>query len=154
MAEPSSHQPFADRLLAQETRVSQPQLDAHRRKLDERLAQAARRERRMRAVILSMLVVVVLGGLASLVTSSLYPRLFPPGVLLDRVADTTGVVIAAVFLAFALMCLICLIPFLLLYFLQYRRKLQQIQQEQILHVLAELQRQVAELRERLPPGAD
>lgn len=60
-----------------------------------------------------------------------------------------GIIIVAVYLT----CAICLIPFLLLYFVQYRRKLQQIQQEQILAILRELQRQVAELQERGPPNA-
>ncbi len=62
MTDPRPHQPFADLLLEQETRVSEAQLDEYRRKLQRRLAEAARHERRMRAATFGTAAVVLLGA--------------------------------------------------------------------------------------------
>jgi hypothetical protein len=122
---------FVERLLEQETRISEAQLDEYRRNLERRLAKAARHERRMRALTLGTLVVILLGFLVQLVASSLTPQL--------QIDCSAGVNL--------------LFVLLLLYFLHYRRKFQQIQQEKFLATLGELQREVAELRERERPIA-
>ena len=76
MTDPRPHQPFADLLLEQETRVSEAQLGEYRCKLQRRLAEAARHERRMRAATFGTAAVVLLGSFYFLVASSLGP----PGV--------------------------------------------------------------------------
>jgi len=146
-----SNQQFVDRLLEQETRVSEAQLGEYRRKLQRKLAKAGRREWRMRAVTLGMAAVVLLGLWYFYIASLLFPRVFPLQRVFDLFPDPLGLIIGIVLLACYLTCAICVVPFLLLYFLLYRRKLQQTQQEQILATLLELQRQIAELRERMPP---
>jgi hypothetical protein len=147
-----SHRPLMDRLLEQETRVSESQLHEYRRNLDRELARASCRERRMRTVTLGMAVVVLLGIPIFIVVRSTCASGWPVQHLLDRF-PTAGAIVFSVLVACYLACVVCVIPFLLLYFLQYRRRLQQSQQEQTLAILAELQRQIAELRERMPPSA-
>jgi hypothetical protein len=156
MMDHNTHQQFVDRLLEQETRVSDSQLDKYRRNLQQKIAKAGRRERRMRAVTLGMAVIVLLGygffiieRLISPASNSALPHLQH---VLDLLPDMVGAIIFAVLFACYLTCAICVVPFLLLYFLQYRRKVQQTQQEQILAILGELQRQITELRERTPPN--
>ena len=156
MIDHNTHQQFVDRLLEQETRVNDSQLGEYRRKLQLELAKADRRERRMRAVTLGMAVIVLFGygvfiieRLTFPASNSALPHLQH---VLDLLPDIVGAIIFAVLFACYLTCAICVVPFLLLYFLQYRRKVQQTQQEQILAILGELQRQIAELRERTPPN--
>lgn len=156
MMDHSTHQQFVDRLLEQETRVSDSQLGEYRRNLHQKIAKADRRERRMRAVTLGMAVTVLLGygffiveRLISPGSNSLLPHLQH---VLDLLPEMVGAILLAVLWACYLTCAVCVAPFLLLYFLQYRRKVQQTHQEQILAILGELQRQIAEIRERMPPG--
>lgn len=130
----NTHQQFVDRLLEQETRVSDSQFGEYRRNLRQKIAKAGRRERRMRVVTLGMAVIVLLG--------------YGFYIMCGKIEFESG----KVFFACYMTCAICLVPFLLLYFLQYRRKVQQTQQEQILAILGELQRQIAEVRERMPPN--
>ena len=156
MTDPRPYQQFAGRLLEQETRVSDVQFDEYRRKLQLTLAKADRRERRMRSVTLGMAVVILLGygffiieRLISPASKSAFPHFQHVfGLLPDMVGTIIGIVLFACYLT----CAICVIPFLLLYFLKYRRKVQQTQQELVLAILGELQRQIAELRERTPPN--
>lgn len=153
----NTHQQFVDRLLEQETRVSKSQLGEYRHNLQQKLAKAGRRERRMRTVTLGMAAVVLLGfwffiieQLISPVGASKSP--FPHlQYIFDLLPDMVGAIIGIVLFACYLTCAICVVPFLLLYSLQYKRKVQQVQQERILAILGELQRQIAELRERVLP---
>ncbi|MGA2257238.1 MAG: hypothetical protein ABSG53_21495 [Thermoguttaceae bacterium] len=132
--------------------MSEAQLGEYRRKLQLKLAKAERREWRMRAVTLGMAAVVLLGLWYFIIASLLWPRVYPFQHLFSLFPGTVGTIIGIVLWACYLTCAICVIPFLLLHFLQYRRKLQQTQQEQILATLLDLQRQIAELRERIPPN--
>jgi hypothetical protein len=143
-----SHRQFVDRLLAQETPLSEAQLDEYRRTLQQRLTKATRQERRMRAVTLGMFGVALFGYLAFCFAAtfsargSARPNMSP-------FADMVLVVIAAVYFG----CVICSVPFLLIYFLHYKPKVRQLQQEQLLATLSDLKQQIAELRSREPPGA-
>jgi Flp pilus assembly protein TadB len=160
MTDNNSHQQFADRLLEQETRVSEAQLSENRLKLQQKLAQADRRERRMRVVTICMAIVVLLGPCVLMLEHFVNPvpgerSAFPHitrvlSLLPDTVATVIGISLGVCYLT----CVVCVIPFLLLYFLQYRRKLQQTQREQILVILEDLQREVAALRERTPHRDD
>ena len=73
MTDPKPHQPFADLLLEQETRVSETQLASIAASYNERLAKAARHERRMRAATFGTAAVVLLGLFYFLVASFLGP---------------------------------------------------------------------------------
>ena len=147
MTDPRPHQPFADLLLEQETRVSETQLGEYRRKLQQRLAKAARHERRMRAATFGTSAVVLLGLFYFLVASILSPAgVDPLQRLFHLFPEPVGTIVGIALWTCYLTCAICVVPFLLLYFLHYRRKLQQTQQEQILDILGALQRQIAELR--------
>jgi hypothetical protein len=151
MADHSQDRPFATRLLEQETRISDARYAEYRRKIDGELARAAGRERRMRAVILGMLMVVLLGLLVFYAAAALSSWGIPVQHILKRLPDTAVFVIAIIIGTAYLTCVVCLIPFYLLYFLRYRRHFHQTQQDQILAILLELERQVAELREREKP---
>jgi hypothetical protein len=154
MTDPKPQQPFADLLLEQETRVSETQLSEYRWKLQQRLARAARHERRMRAATFGTATVVLLGLFYFLAASLLSPsgvdplqhlfRLFP-----EPVGTIVGIALWTCFLT----CALCVVPFLLLHSLQYRRKLEQAQREQILDILLALQSQIAELCKQEPPTA-
>jgi hypothetical protein len=134
--------------LDQETRVGEAQFDEYRRKLERKLADAARYERRMGAVTFGMAAVALLGIWYLLLSPS---AVDPLQRLFNLLPDPVGTIIGIALWVCYMTCAICVIPFLLLYFLQYKRKLQQAQQEQILAILAGLQRQIAELRKQEPP---
>ncbi len=152
MTDPRPHQTFADRLLDQETRVSVAQLKEYRPNLEQRLAQAARHERRMRAAAFCAAAVVLFGLFYFLIAAFLSPPgTYPLAHLFKLFPDPLGAIVGIVLWTCFLTCAICVIPFLLLYFLQYRRKLLQTEREQVLGGLEELQRQIAELRKQDPP---
>jgi hypothetical protein len=152
MTDARPHQPFADRLLEQETRVSESQLEDYRCKLQRRLLKAARAERRMRAATFGAAAVVLIGLFYFLIAAFLSPLgVYPLQHLFKLFPDPLGAIVGVVLSACYLTCAICVIPFLLLYFLQYRRKFDQTQQEQVLGILGELQRQIAELQKQEPP---
>lgn len=136
----NSHQQFGDRLLEQETRVSEVELCEFRRKLQVKLVKAEQRERRMRAVTLGMMAIVLLGFCYFAIASLFCPvGVFPLQHLFSLFPDPIGPIIGILLWTCYLTCAICLIPFLLLYFLHYRRKLAQTQHEQILATLVDLQ---------------
>ncbi len=153
MTETRPNQPFADRLLEQETRVSEAQLNEYRVKLHTNLARAVRQERRMRVVTFGMTAVALFGFWYFLMAALLGP---PGAHPIERVfklfPDPVGMIVGIALWACYLACAICSIPFLLTYFLQYRRKLEQTKQDQILDILGELQRQISELQRRDPPA--
>lgn len=152
MTDPKSQQTFADRLLEQETRVSESQLKEYRPNLARRLAKAARHERRMRAATFCTAAGVLCGLFYFLIASFLSPPgVFPPGHLFKLFPDPLGTIVGIALWTCFLTCAICVIPFLLLYVLQYRRKLLQTEREEVLGGLEELQRQIAELRKQDPP---
>jgi hypothetical protein len=144
-------QQFAERLLAQESRVSDAQLHEHRAKLDAGLDKAIRHERRMRMAAIGMAAVVLLGFWYLLLASAGPAGVDPLKHLFNLLPDPLGTIIGIALWACYLTCAICVIPFLLLYFLQYRRAVEHIRQEQILAILSGLEREIADLRKRLPP---
>jgi hypothetical protein len=154
MAEHESRPRFGERLQAQETRVGEDKLADYRRKLDERFALAARRERRMRIALFIILGMVALGILLSMISSAALSALFPKVHLGELMEENTAALIAGTILMVVFAGSgFSLPPLLLLYFLRYRRNLQQVQQDQVLAAVIDLQREVAELRARLggPP---
>jgi len=152
MTDARQHQTFADRLLEQETRVSESQLKEYRPNLERRLAQAARHERRMRAATFCTAAVVLFGLFYFLIAAFLAPPgVFPLAHLFKLFPDPLGTFVGIVLWTCFLTCAICVIPFLLLYFLQYRRRLLQTEREQLLGGLEDLRRQIAELRKQDPP---
>jgi hypothetical protein len=154
MTDPKPHQPFADLLLEQETRVSETQLSEYRCKLQQRLARAARHERRMRAAAFGTATVVLLGLFYFLAASFLSPSGVDPLQHLFRLfPEPAGTIVGIALWTCFLTCALCVVPFLLLHSLQYRRKLEQTQQEQILDILGALQSQIAELRNQERPAA-
>jgi hypothetical protein len=154
MTDPKPHQPFADLLLEQETRVSETQLSQYRCKLQRRLVQAARHERRMRLATFFTSAIVLLGLFYFLVSSFLSPSGVDPLQRLFRLfPEPVGTIVGIALWTCYLTCALCVVPFLLLHSLQYRRKLEQTKQEQILDILGELQRQIADLRKQGPPTA-
>jgi hypothetical protein len=154
MKDPERHQEFAERLLAQETRVTDAQLLEHRSKLELGLAKAVRQERRMRVVAFGMAAVVLLGFWCLLLASAGPTGVDPLKRLFNLLPDPLGTIIGIALWACYLTCAICVIPFLLLYFLQYRRAVEHIRQEQILAILSGLEREIADLRKQMPRNAD
>ncbi len=153
MTDTTSNQPFADRLIEQETRVSKAQLNEYRSRLDMNLARAARHERRMRMVTFGMTAVTLFGLWYFLIAAFLgTPGPHPLERVFKLLPDPAGSIVGIALCVSYLVCAICTIPFLLAYFLQYRRKLEQTKQDQILEILVDMQRQINELQKREPPA--
>ncbi len=109
----------------------------------------------MRAALLILLAIVALGMLLSAAGSLILPALFPKPKLDAFLGESTvGLVISTSAMIIFLASALSLPPLVLLYFLRYRRGLQQIQQDQMMAVVLEMQREIAELRASLlrPPA--
>ena len=137
MNDPTANAGFVERLLKQETQVSDEQLVAYRRRLDERLARAQRRERSMRIATV-VVWTVSLGCFGSLFVMALVDR---HGVALQKLTALPDFVLIGGWVAI-LTSFICAVPFLLLYILHYRRGVDQARQELRDMVLADLQRKI------------
>lgn len=131
---------FLETLLKQGPQLSAAQYAEYRRQLHEKLARFEREEKSMRRIV------YVTCGL----TGALYLGLF--GLAANRVGDLPSVVASALVVGIILLPLFTLF-FLMLYFLKYRPRLQDANREDQRALLVELQRQLNELRDKLPPSS-
>ena len=136
MANQNPQDAFRNALLAQEKTVSETQYAEYRRRLEVNLRRAAARARRSRVITLIVCAVALASGPLMMG----FDRLPLPNGARDALAVILWTAAG------------CAVPFLLLYLLWHRPALDRARHEAQDAALADLQRQLAELRERRPPS--
>jgi len=137
MSDPRRKPRLAESLLAQEEDLSKSQYEEYRMKLEQRIAEAGRNERRVRTATMVAWVCVLL---CPFVMMSVDAGGWAP----DFVMFLLGFVY---FVGF-----VCALVFTFLYLLKYRPTLTRSRDERQVAILTELEKKIAELSSRLPPG--
>lgn len=145
MINPNMKPSFAEQLIGNDTDITPDRIAEYRCKLNARLRRYRSRERRMRLAILVMVATAAVGILGLLLASAYGPNTYPVKTLFELLPEPVVLALAVILLGSGL----CLVPFLLLHKFEHRRRLQNAEREEMLTILADLQRQLSDLQARI-----